>query len=63
MAVTYTNRKGSTYTLYRTETKTGKDRYYFAKSSSKGEPCETIPGGFGIRESPNGLVSLAKIRT
>lgn len=61
MAVTYTNHKGLTYTLYRTETKTGKDRYYFAKSSSRGEPCETIPEGFEIWESPHGLVSLAKV--
>ncbi|MFO7945055.1 MAG: hypothetical protein R6U51_12225 [Anaerolineales bacterium] len=62
MAVTYTNRRGSTYKLFRTKTKTGKDRYYFAKSSSKGELCEKIPEGFEIRESPNSVVSLAKKR-
>ncbi len=31
MAVTYTNRKGQMYTLYRGQTKTGKPRYYFGR--------------------------------
>lgn len=62
MAITYTNRKRETYTLFRSETKTGKYRYYFAKTSTMGEPCEEIPEGFEIRESPNGIVSLARKR-
>lgn len=62
MAITYTNRKGKTYTLFRSKTKTGKYRYYFAKTSTKGEPCGEIPEGYEIRESPNGIVSLAKKR-
>jgi len=62
MPITYTNRKGTTYTLFRSETKTGKHRYYFAKSSTKGVPCDNIPDAFEIRESVNGIVSLAKKR-
>ena len=62
MLVTYTNRKNVTYTLYRTTTKTGKSRYCFAKECAKGTPCETIPHGYEISESPNGVVSLVKSR-
>ncbi len=32
MPITYTNRKGVTYTLCRGETKTGKPRYYFSRT-------------------------------
>jgi len=60
MPVTYTNRKNATYTLYRGTTKSGKPRYFFAKQSEKGVPCESIPDGFEISESPNGIVSLIK---
>lgn len=62
MTVTYTNRKNTTYTLYRSVTKTGKPRYFFAKQSKKGVPCESIPDGYEISESPNGIVSLVKER-
>ena len=62
MLVTYTNRKSVTYTLYRTTTKTGKSRYCFAKECAKGTPCETVPHGYEISESPNGVVSLVKSR-
>jgi len=61
MPVTYTNRKGFTYYLCRSVTKTGKPRYYFAREP-KGEPVEQIPEGFKIGESVNGLVFLAKDR-
>jgi hypothetical protein len=59
--VTYTNRKGKTYYLCRGVTKTGKPRYYFA-TEPKGEPAEEVPEGYEIRESVNGVVSLAKKR-
>jgi hypothetical protein len=59
MPVTYTNRKGSTYTLCRGTTKTGKPRYYFAREI-KDEPLEQIPDGYTISESVNGIVSLSK---
>lgn len=62
MTVTYTNRKNVTYTLYRGITKTGKPRYFFAKQSEKGAPCDTIPDGYEISESVNGVVSLVKVR-
>jgi hypothetical protein len=61
MPVTYTNRKGVTYTLYRSSTKTGKPRYVFAREP-KGEPVEAIPDGYEITESVNGIVSLARTR-
>jgi hypothetical protein len=61
MAITYTNRKGKTYHLCRGTTKTGKPCYYFAREP-KGEPVEQIPDGYEIRESVNGVVSLAKTR-
>jgi hypothetical protein len=61
MPITYTNRKGNTYYLCRSVTKTGKSRYYFAREP-KGEPVEQIPEGFRIGESVNGLVFLEKDR-
>jgi hypothetical protein len=63
MAVTYTNRKGQTYTLYRGQTKTGKPRYYFGRTGkSQDEPVTGLPPGFTISESINGVVSLIKDR-
>jgi hypothetical protein len=63
MPVSYTNRKGQTYTLYRGQTKTGKPRYYFARAGQgQGEPVAEIPPGFTISESVNGVVSLVKDR-
>jgi len=61
MSVTYTNRKGVTYYLCRSITKTGKPRYVFA-CEPKGEPVEHIPDGYTISESINGVVSLVKER-
>ncbi len=61
MAVTYTNRKGQTYYLCQGQTKTGKPRYYFAREPA-GVPLKQIPGGYAIRESVNGVVSLTKVR-
>ena len=63
MPVSYTNRKGLTYTLYRGQTKTGKPRYYFGRpGQGQGEPVSEIPPGFTISESVNGVVSLVKDR-
>ena len=61
MPIDYTNRKGVTYTLCRTSTKTGKPRYVFAREA-KGEPLDEIPEGWRISESVNGIVSLVKDR-
>ena len=63
MSVSYTNRKGLTYTLYRGQTKTGKPRYYFGRmGQGQGEPVTELPPGFTISESVNGVVSLVKDR-
>jgi len=61
MPVTYTNRKGTTYYLCRSVTRTGKPRYYFAREP-KGEPVEEVPHGYEIGESVNGLVFLRQAR-
>ena len=61
MPITYTNRKGMTYYLCRSVTKTGKPRYYFGREP-KGEPVQEIPAGYVIRENVNGLVFLARER-
>jgi hypothetical protein len=64
MSISYTNRKGSTFSLCQRRTKTGKVRYYFAREP-KGEEIEQIeqiPSGYEIRESVNGVVSLVKVR-
>jgi hypothetical protein len=63
MPVSYTNRKGLTYTLYRGQTKTGKPRYYFGRAGQgQGELVLELPPGFTISESVNGVVSLVKDR-
>jgi hypothetical protein len=63
MPVSYTNRKGLTYTLYRGQTKTGKPRYYFGRAGqSQGEQVTELPPGYTISESVNGVVSLVKER-
>ena len=59
MPVTYTNRKGVTYTLYRGQTAAGNPRYHFGRQR-RGEPVAELPLGFRISESPNGVVSLVK---
>ena len=61
MQVQYTNRKGRTYYLCQGVTKKGKPRYYFAREP-KGQAVEQVPEGYEIRESVNGVVSLAKKR-
>ena len=63
MPVSYTNRKGQTYTLYQGWTKTGKLRYYCGRTGQgQGEPVTAIPPGYTISESVNGVVSLVKDR-
>jgi hypothetical protein len=61
MPITYTNRKDVTYYLHQGQTKSGKSRYFFS-IKNKGNLVNEIPAGFEIRESPNGIVSLAKRR-
>lgn len=61
MPVTYTNRKGVTYTLYKIRTIEGKERHVMAREP-RGEAPDALPPGFRISESPNGVVSLARER-
>ena len=62
MSVTYTNRKGITYTLCQGVTKTGKPRYAFARDPKGKRVVEAIPEGWEISESVNGVVSLVRER-
>ncbi len=63
MPITYTNRKGITYTLCHGTTKTGKPRYYFTRAPKDQDlVLDTIPDGREISESVNGVVSLVKSR-
>jgi hypothetical protein len=63
MSITYTNRKGVTYTLYRGQASTGKPRYYFGRADKDhGELVMELPSGFKISESVNSVVSLVKDR-
>jgi hypothetical protein len=55
MPVTYTNRKGVTYTLCRIPTKTGKTRYVFVRDPTGRETVAEIPKGWEIHESVNGV--------
>jgi hypothetical protein len=59
--ITFTNRKGTRYFLCVGKTKLGKIRYAFARDPGK-TPVTSIPVGHEIRESINGVVSLAKAR-
>ena len=61
MPVTYTNRKGRVYFLCEGRTRTGKPRYNFS-TEQKETPVETIPTGYEIQESVNGIVSLVRIK-
>ena len=61
MSFTYTNRKGFTYYLCQTTTRTGKTRYYFAREP-KDTPVEKLPVGYQVEESVNAVVSLVKTR-
>ncbi len=60
MPVTHINRKRDTYYLHVGKTKTGKPKYWFAKST-EGELLESIPEGYEIYENPDAQVFLRKI--
>jgi hypothetical protein len=62
MPITYTNRKGFTYTLCQGTTKTGKPRYNFMRDPEGKRVVDEIPEGYEISESVNGIVSLIKKR-
>ncbi len=58
-ALTYTNRMGVRYYLHEGRTKTGKPKYFFAKTTRNGALAE-MPKGFGVSESINGIVSVKR---
>jgi hypothetical protein len=58
--VSYTNRKGQVYYLHAGQTKTGKRRYFVAKTIGAGVLAE-LPAGFEIVESINAVVSVRRI--
>lgn len=55
----YENRMGVTYFLHQGKTKTGKARYFVAKTIGKGA-LAAVPDGFEISESINGVVSVRR---
>ena len=63
MAYTFTNSKGKTYILHgKTRVlKSGKEStlYYFAKEE-KAEALDSVPAGYVVSESKNGLPVLKK---
>ena len=60
--VTYTDRMGDSYYLHEGTTKTGKVRYFVAKTIREGV-LSTMPNGFEFSESINGVVSVRKTDT
>jgi hypothetical protein len=59
MPVTHVNRKRDTYYLHAGTTKTGKPRYWFAKSA-EGGLVDSIPEGYEVYENPDAQVFLRK---
>ena len=58
--LSHTNRLGGTYYLHEGTTKTGKVRYFVAKTLREGA-LSTMPKGFEFSESINGVVSVRRI--
>ncbi len=59
LGINHRNRKGILYHLGQAATKTGKPRYFFSPRAPQA-PVLSIPEGFEIAESVNGVVSLRK---
>src|SRR5208282_2617879 len=60
MPVPHVNRFRDTYYLHAGTTKTGKPRYWFAKSADR-DLVESIPEGYEVYENPDAQVFLRKI--
>ena len=58
-ALAHTNRMGVTYFLHQGTTKTGKPKYFFAKTAGRGA-LDEMPNGFEVSESINGVVSVRR---
>lgn len=59
-ALPYTNRRGVAFYLHQGTTKTGKPKYYVAKTVGAGALAE-MPAGFDFTESVNGVVSIRRV--
>jgi hypothetical protein len=59
--IEYINRKGQTYYLHRSPTKTGRPKYFFSLKN-EGVLVNTVPEGWEIYENPKAQVFLRKIR-
>jgi hypothetical protein len=55
--LSYTNRRDDRYYLHTGRTKTGKPRYFVAKNPGEGR-LDTMPEGYELTESINGVVSV-----
>ncbi len=60
MTYSYTNRRGRTYYLHQRTSRKGTPRHVFAKEPGEGA-LDSVPVGYEVRESVNGVVSLARI--
>lgn len=59
MAVTHVNRKGQTFYLHQTKTKTGKPKFFFSMKDD-GVLVGSIPEGSEVYENPDAQVFLRK---
>ena len=57
MPIQHINRKGDTYFLHESTTKTGKPKWFFSKKT-EGNLAEAIPAGYEIYENHNAQVFL-----
>ena len=60
MPIQYVNRKGDTYFLHESKTKTGKPKWFFSKKT-EGKLAEAIPDGYEIYENYMAQVFLRTI--
>ena len=60
MPIQYVNRKGDTYFLHESKTKTGKPKWFFSRKT-EGELSNAIPAGYEIYENHNAQVFLRTI--
>lgn len=61
-ALHYTSRSGISWFLHQGATKTGKPKYYVAKSIGPGA-IAAMPAGFELSESVNGVVSVRRVNS
>lgn len=59
--LTHRNRRGERYYLHEGQTKTGKSRYFFAKTLREGALAE-MPEGYEVTESINAVVSVRRTK-